>query len=103
MPELLAPAGNREKLEAAIRYGADAVYMAGNVFGMRAFADNFTLEELKDAAHKRLIISHCNAPKRAEAIKELILSKVKVKETIILNTAGLSSMYANDGGVIVAI
>ena len=49
MPELLAPAGNREKLEAAIRYGADAVYMAGNVFGMRAFADNFTLEELKDA------------------------------------------------------
>jgi DegV family protein with EDD domain len=61
------------------------------------------VEELKDAAHKRLIISHCNAPKRAEAIKELILSKVKVKETIILNTAGLSSMYANDGGVIVAI
>ena len=49
MPELLAPAGNREKLEAAIRYGADAVYLSGNRFGMRAFADNFTVEELKDA------------------------------------------------------
>lgn len=49
MPELLAPAGNREKLEAAIRYGADAVYLSGECFGMRAFADNFTVEELKDA------------------------------------------------------
>lgn len=49
MPELLAPAGNREKLETAIRYGADAVYMAADRFGMRAFADNFTTEELKDA------------------------------------------------------
>ena len=49
MPELLAPAGNREKLEAAIRYGADAVYMAGECFGMRAFADNFSIEGLKDA------------------------------------------------------
>lgn len=49
MPELLSPAGNREKLEAAIRYGADAVYLAGDRFGMRAFADNFTLDELKDA------------------------------------------------------
>jgi len=49
MPELLSPAGNREKLEAAIRYGADAVYMAGTFFGMRAAADNFSLPELKDA------------------------------------------------------
>ncbi|MBE6656402.1 MAG: U32 family peptidase [Ruminococcaceae bacterium] len=56
MPELLSPAGNREKLEAAIRYGADAVYLASDRFGMRAFADNFTLEQLKDAityAHAR--------------------------------------------------
>ena len=48
-PELLSPAGNREKLEAAIRYGADAVYMAGEAFGMRAAAGNFSLSELKDA------------------------------------------------------
>ena len=49
MPELLSPAGNREKLEAAIRYGADAVYLAGECFGMRAFADNFTIDGLKEA------------------------------------------------------
>ena len=49
MPELLSPAGNREKLEAAILYGADAVYLSGESFGMRAFADNFSLLELKDA------------------------------------------------------
>ena len=46
MPELLAPAGNFEKMQAAILYGADAVYLSGSRFGMRAAADNFTLEEL---------------------------------------------------------
>ena len=46
MLELLSPAGNFEKMKAAIRFGADAVYLAGNVFGMRAAADNFSDEEL---------------------------------------------------------
>ena len=50
MPELLSPAGNFEKLRAAILYGADAVYCAGQMFGMRAAADNFTIEELYEAA-----------------------------------------------------
>ncbi len=49
MPELLSPAGNREKLESAIRYGADAVYIAGERFGMRAFADNFSVDSIADA------------------------------------------------------
>ena len=49
-PELLSPAGNFEKLKAAVRYGADAVYLAGNAFGMRSAADNFTNEELFAAA-----------------------------------------------------
>ncbi len=49
-PELLAPAGNYDKMKAALLYGADAVYLAGDDFGMRAAADNFTLEELKAAA-----------------------------------------------------
>lgn len=48
-PELLAPAGNMEKLRTALRFGADAVYLAGNRFGLRAGADNFTLEELPEA------------------------------------------------------
>ena len=46
MKELLCPAGNFEKMKAAILYGADAVYLASDLFGMRAAADNFTLEEL---------------------------------------------------------
>lgn len=56
MPEILSPAGSREKMEAAIRYGADAVYLAYKSFGMRSAADNFSLDELKDAviyAHER--------------------------------------------------
>lgn len=55
-PELLSPAGNFEKMKSAILYGANAVYLAGDDFGMRAAADNFTLEELSAAvqyAHER--------------------------------------------------
>ena len=49
MPELLSPAGNFEKLKAALLYGADAVYLAGHCFGMRSAADNFSDEELAEA------------------------------------------------------
>jgi putative protease len=56
-PELLSPAGNFEKLKAAFRYGADAVYIGGKLFGMRSAADNFTVEEIYEAA---------NMPKRGE-------------------------------------
>ncbi len=55
-PELLSPAGNFEKMKAAIAYGADAVYLAGRRFGMRSAADNFDNRELWDAiayAHER--------------------------------------------------
>ena len=48
-PELLAPAGDMEKLQMAVLYGADAVYLAGTSFGMRSFAGNFTPEELPKA------------------------------------------------------
>jgi len=54
--ELLSPAGNMEKLRAALRFGADAVYLAGKSFGMRSAADNFTDEELAEAA--RLTHAH---------------------------------------------
>ena len=50
MAELLSPAGNPEKLRAAIRFGADAVYFAGKSFGMRSAADNFTVEEIYEAS-----------------------------------------------------
>ena len=46
-PEILSPAGNFEKMRAAIRYGADAVYLAGQIFGMRAAADNFSIANIE--------------------------------------------------------
>jgi len=49
IPELLAPAGDWEKLETAFRYGADAVFLGGKAFGLRAGSGNFTLEEIKRA------------------------------------------------------
>jgi len=55
-PELLAPAGSLEKLKTAISFGADAVYLGGSKLNLRAFADNFTDEELKEGveyAHQR--------------------------------------------------
>ncbi|TXK79331.1 U32 family peptidase [Paenibacillus sp. N3.4] len=47
-PELLAPAGSLEKLKFAIHYGADAVYIGGQKYGLRSNADNFTLEEMRE-------------------------------------------------------
>ena len=61
-PELLAPAGDMERLKMAVLYGADAVYLAGTSFGMRSFAGNFTAEELPKAvefAHSRGVRVHC--------------------------------------------
>lgn len=49
-PELLAPAGDLERLKVALLYGADAVYFGGPSFGLRANAINFTIEEMKEAA-----------------------------------------------------
>lgn len=57
--------------------------------------------EVKSPNQRRLIITHCNAPQRAEQVKEMILSKASFKECIVMDTRGISSMYANDGGVIV--
>jgi len=54
-PELLAPAGDLERLKIAVLYGADAVYIGGTLFGLRANATNFTIDEIKEGvefAHK---------------------------------------------------
>jgi len=48
-PELLAPAGNLERLKIALKYGADAVYIGGPSLGLRANAINFTMEDIKEA------------------------------------------------------
>ena len=49
IPELLAPAGDRERLESALMFGADAVYLGGDAFGMRAAPQNFNFEQLEEA------------------------------------------------------
>ncbi len=59
------------------------------------------VQEVKKPEEKRLIITHCNALERAEQVKKMILEKMRFKECIIMDTRGVSSMYANDGGVIV--
>ena len=72
-PELLAPAGDMERLRMAVLYGADAVYLAGTSFGMRSFAGNFSPEELPQAvawAHSHGVRVHATVntmPRNGEA------------------------------------
>ena len=75
-PELLAPAGDMERLKMAVLYGADAVYLAGTSFGMRAFAGNFSPEELPQAvafAHDHGARVYCtiNTMHRNDAVSRL--------------------------------
>ena len=64
---------------------------------------SYIVEAAEDPEQKILGITHCNCPERAEAVKNAILEKISVKDVILLDTAGVSSMYANDGGVIVVL
>lgn len=102
MLELLSPAGNFEKMKAAIRYGADAVYLAGHFFGMRSAADNFTNEELRNAvfyAHERgvkvyLTVNTMPHGYEYERLREY-LSNIK--------DFGIDAIIAADLGVIATI
>ena len=72
-PELLAPAGDMERLQAALDFGADAVYLAGQMFGMRTAPSNFTREQLQEAvalAHARGVRVYltCNTVPRNQEI-----------------------------------
>lgn len=64
---------------------------------------NLALSESVDLEKKTIAISHCNCPERAQMLKEAILEKAKVRDVVLLDTAGVSSMYANDGGIILVI
>lgn len=61
------------------------------------------VNDVKNAQTRRLMITHCNNPAAAESVRKSIEEKIQVKEVVIMDTAGVSSMYANDGGVIVTI
>lgn len=74
--EVLSPAGDSERFENAVRYGADAVYLAGTKFGMRAAPSNFTHRQLKQAcdfAHSRDVKVYltCNTVPRNDEIEEI--------------------------------
>ena len=101
-PEILSPAGNFDKMKSAVLYGADAVYLAGDDFGMRAAADNFTLPELFEAikyAHERGVrvnltlntMPHTDEyPKLTEFVKSL-------------NGSGIDAVIAADLGVMALV
>lgn len=61
------------------------------------------VSKTSDGEKKALAICHCNCPERAEMFKEAIAEKMNPAQIIVLNTAGVSTMYANDGGIIVAV
>lgn len=60
-------------------------------------------KDVPSSKDRTLMISHCNCPDRAEYMKKLLLQKMEFKDVIIMDTAGISSMYANDGGIIVTV
>lgn len=60
-------------------------------------------EETQEAEEKILAISNCNCRERAREVERMLLAKMKVKASFIIDTAGISSMYANDGGIIVVV
>ncbi len=97
-PELLAPAGDMERLKTAIRYGADAVYLGGTVFGMRAAPANFSEDELCEAvsyAHERGVKVYltCNVLPRnneLELLPEFLQNAVKAKvDALIISDMGV--------------
>lgn len=61
------------------------------------------MDTTKNCEERVLAIAHCNCPERAEYVKQCIEKIAKFKKIVIVNTAGISSMYANDGGVILAV
>lgn len=102
-PELLAPAGDLERLKWAFLYGADAVYLGGPLFGLRANATNFTMEDIKEAvtyAHnknKKVYVT-VNIALHEKEVKQLVeylkqLDEIKVDAIIVSDPAVI--MLAN--------
>ena len=97
-PELLAPAGDMERLKMSVLYGADAVYLAGTSFGMRSFAGNFSPEELPEAvrfAHNHGVKVHVtvNTLPRSDELAGLPAHLER------LNACGVDALIIADLGV----
>lgn len=98
-PELLAPAGDMERLKMAVLYGADAVYLAGTSFGMRSFAGNFSPEELPKAvafAHDHGVKVHVtvNTMPRSDELAAL------PAHLELLDACGVDALIVADLGVL---
>jgi putative protease len=100
-PELLAPAGNMEKLEIAVHYGADAVYLAGKDYSLRNFSGNFTIDEMEQAiafAHQNKVNVYvaCNIFAKNSDIEhiEIFLHQIKdiVPDAVIISDPGILAM-----------
>ena len=106
LPELLCPAGDIERLKAAVDFGADAVYLAGEEFGMRTAAKNFSYDDLREGvkyAHERGVAVHvtCNTiphnneiarlPAHLEAIADIGVDAIIASD---IGTIGLVKKYA---------
>lgn len=81
------------------------IIQKGQSIGMKkalSKLSDMVVESVKDREKNRLVITHCNAPERAEMIRKLILEKGTFKECIVMDMRGLSTLYANDGGIIVS-
>ncbi|SDA21079.1 putative protease [Ruminococcus sp. YE71] len=96
--EVLSPAGDMERLEAALEFGADAVYLGGKKFGMRAASPNFTSEQLAEACAKahalgRRVYLTCNTLPRNDEIPHF---EQFVREA---QDAKVDALIANDIGV----
>lgn len=98
-PELLAPAGDLERLKMAILYGADAVYVGGTLFGLRANATNFSLDDLREAvsfAHAR--------NKKVYVTVNIVLHNKEIKSLVQylkdLDKIGIDAIIVSDPTVI---
>ena len=91
-PVLIGVKGEVEQLDQAI--------------GMRKALSKMTehvINDLKGCADRCLMISHCNAPERAIKIRDMILEKAKFIKVVIVDMRGISTMYANEGGIIITV
>lgn len=97
--ELLSPAGDLEKLQMSVAYGADAVYLAGTEFGMRSAAGNFNPEQLEQAVrlchdHGVKVYVTCNTLPREDEL-------VRLPEYLVfLNSVGVDALIIADIGVL---
>lgn len=78
----------------------------GQARGMKRALDkmvDYIIRNAVNTEEKILAIAHCNCPERAEQVRKMLLDRVNVKSSFVVDTAGISTMYANDGGIIVVL